>query len=168
MPHIKIKNGWEISENKATPESVYMNRRHFLKGMGIATLYSAAWAAGCAPGTSSDEPAEIVLTETEKTLYPAKRSEEFVLDRKLTSERVAASYNNFYEFTSTKEDVRVHAQKLVTRPWAVEVTGLVNKPRTFDVDDLLKTMPIEERLYRLRCVEAWAMAVPWTGFPLKA
>ncbi len=79
----------------------------------------------------------------------------------------AVTYNNFYEFGSNKTDPVHYAQKMNTRPWKIEVTGLVNKPKIFDIDDLLKTMPIEERLYRLRCVEAWAIAVPWTGFAFK-
>lgn len=145
-----------------------MDRRRFLKGTGMLALYSAALWTGLAPRPARATDSEIVLNEIEKTIYPAKQNPKFTLDRPLTSESVAAGYNNFYEFTEDKEGVRRLAQKLEIRPWTVEVTGLVHKPRTFDVDDLLKTMPIEERLYRLRCVEAWAMAVPWTGFPLKA
>ena len=167
MSNIKISKGWEISGNLATPESVYMRRREFLKGAALTTLATTALLTGCT-SRPHDPDAEIVLSEVEKEIYPAKRNDKFKLDRPLTSETVAASYNNFYEFTSVKEDVIVHAQALVKRPWAVEVTGLVKKPKTYDIDDLLKTMPMEERLYRLRCVEAWAMAVPWTGFPLKS
>lgn len=169
MSSIKIPKAWEISSGEITPERAYMDRRRFLRGMGTIALYSAAMAAGCSPGSSAGGagfPPE--TSETEKKTYPARRNEEFALDRPLTREPVAARYNNFYEFTEIKEDVRVHAQSLATRPWAVEVTGLVRRPRTFDLDDLHKTMPMEERLYRHRCVEAWAMAVPWTGFPLKA
>jgi sulfoxide reductase catalytic subunit YedY len=86
----------------------------------------------------------------------------------MTEERVAASSNNFFEFSEIKSDPRYLAQRMETSPWEVEVNGLVNKPRTFNPDDFYKLMPVEERLYRFRCVEAWAMAVPWTGFPLKA
>ncbi|MEC7640983.1 MAG: protein-methionine-sulfoxide reductase catalytic subunit MsrP [Nitrospinota bacterium] len=168
MNLIKIPRGWEIPENQATPESVYMNRRRFLKGAGMLGLYSAALYSGCTGSPPSPDDNKIALSETEKTLYPAKRNEEYTLDGPVTEERIAASYNNFYEFTEVKEDVRVHAQKLQTRPWIVNLTGLVHKPRSFDLDELLKTMPIEERLYRLRCVEAWTITVPWTGFPLKA
>ncbi len=167
MSQIKISKGWEISGNLATPESVYMRRREFLKGTALTTLATSALLMGCT-SKLPDPDAETPLSEIEKKLYPANRNEQFQLDRPLTSERIAAGYNNFYEFTEVKEDVRVHAQALPTRPWTVEVAGLVRKPKVFDIDDLLKTMPIEERLYRLRCVEAWAMAVPWTGFPLKS
>lgn len=167
MSHIRISKSWEISGNLATPESVFMNRRKFLQGTALTTLATTALLTGCTSG-SLEPNTEIALSAAEKKVYPARRNEIFQLDRKLTAENIAGSYNNFYEFSSVKEDVIVHAQDLVKRPWAVEVTGLVRRPQTFDVDDLLKTLPIEERLYRHRCVEAWAMAVPWTGFPLKA
>jgi sulfoxide reductase catalytic subunit YedY len=85
----------------------------------------------------------------------------------LTKEEVAAEYNNFYEFGS-KKTIAWLAQRLKIRPWQVKVEGLVHKPTTFDIDALIRAMPLEERLYRFRCVEAWAMAVPWTGFPLSA
>jgi sulfoxide reductase catalytic subunit YedY len=99
--------------------------------------------------------------------YPAKRNPEFTLDRPITEEWAATGYNNFYEFHPTdKEAVKNRVGAFVTSPWKIEVTGLVNKPKTLDVDELVKTMPLEERLYRFRCVEAWSMAVPWTGFPL--
>lgn len=163
--HIKIPASWEVSDSKVTPESVYMDRRRFLKGMGTIAAYSIL--SGRFAQAATSDPA-INLSEIEKTIYPAKQNEGFSLDRRLTLESVAARYNNFYEFSEIKEDVSVHAQKLSTRPWTVKVAGLVHQSRTFDVDDLLKTMPVEERLYRHRCVEAWAMAVPWTGFPLKA
>lgn len=163
--HIKIPASWEVSDSKVTPESVYMDRRRFLKGMGTIAAYSIL--SGRFAQAATSDPA-INLSEIEKTMYPAKQNEGFSLDRRLTLESVAARYNNFYEFSKIKEDVSVHAQKLSTRPWTVKVAGLVHQSRTFDVDDLLKTMPVEERLYRHRCVEAWAMAVPWTGFPLKA
>lgn len=168
MSHIKIPRDWEISENEATPESVYMDRRRFLKGTGALALYSAALWAGLPSNPAAFADEDIAPSETEKAIFPAKRNPAFTLDRPLTAENIAASYNNFYEFTEVKENVHLAAQKLKTRPWEVEVGGLVRKPRVFDIDDLLKTMPIEERLYRHRCVEAWAMAVPWTGFPLKA
>lgn len=169
MSHIIIPEPWEISGNEATPESVYMNRREFVKGMGLLTLYSALLAGGCSPGNGAvNPPPETNLTAAEKKLYPAPQNKKFTLDRRLTNEKVAARYNNFYEFSSRKDEPETLAQKLNTRPWSIEVTGLARKPKTFDTDSLLKLMPIEERLYRFRCVERWAMAVPWTGFPLKS
>ena len=165
-PNIKIPKGWEISENNTTPESGVMNRRRFIKGAGTIAMFGAAWYMGCTSKTPSGSHEKIILNDVEKKIYPATQNNRYSLDRPMTQEMIAASYNNFYEFSSAKEDVRFHAQNLETGSWKVEVTGLVHKPRTFDIDDLLKTMPIEERLYRFRCVEAWAMAVPWTGFPL--
>ena len=88
------------------------------------------------------------------------------VDRPITKETVAAKYNNFYEFGSTKS-IWEAAQALPTENWKVEVTGLVRNPRTYDLDDLKKKFPLEERVYRFRCVEAWAMVVPWLGFTMK-
>jgi sulfoxide reductase catalytic subunit YedY len=96
------------------------------------------------------------------------RNPAFTLDRPITTESVAGRYNNFYEFSPVKEEVWKLVDQFETRPWQVEVTGLVKRPKVYDVDTLMRTMPLEERLYRLRCVEAWSIAVPWTGFPLKA
>lgn len=169
MSNIHIPKGWEMPESELTPESVYMNRREMLKAMGAVTLLAAGGLPACSQSQEViDAHPEINLTELEKKVYPAHRITKYKLDRRLTQESIAASYNNFYEFSEVKEDVDHHAQKLQTRPWQVEVTGLVNKPKVYDFDDFLKKFILEERFYRLRCVEAWAMAVPWTGFPLKA
>jgi len=104
-------------------------------------------------------------TAAEVAPVPAPRAERFTLDRPLTEESVAANYNNFYEFGSSKR-VAAAAQALETRPWAVVIDGMVEEERTIDIDTMIRAMTLEERLTRLRCVEAWAMAVPWTGFPL--
>lgn len=155
---IKILRGWEMPEREATPEEFYLNRRQFIKKLGMGTaLALAGW-----------ERAEAASRQEDKKIYPAKRNEKFVLDRPLTEEWATAHYNNFYEFTTDKERVAELVGKFQTHPWTVEIAGMVAKPRTFEVDELIRLMPIEERLYRHRCVEAWSMAVPWTGFPLKA
>ena len=147
---IKIPLGWEIPEREATPESVYLNRRRFLHVLGAAGAGSLiASAAGTSP-------------------YPAKRNPKYELDRPITEEWAATGYNNFYEFTLNKEKVKDLVGPFQISPWKVAVTGLVNNPKTYDIDDLVKRMPLEERLYRHRCVEAWSMAVPWTGFPMSA
>jgi sulfoxide reductase catalytic subunit YedY len=169
---IKIPRGWEIPEREATPESVYMNRRKFLLSMGATGAYTLALLSGCTRfGDNGPEIKPLSawsLTEAEAATYPARRNSELTLDRPLTQESVAARFNNFYEFSSDKDDVYQKVKEFSIRPWSVEITGLVEKPMTMDPDDLLRLMPMEERLYRLRCVEAWAMAVPWTGFPMKA
>jgi sulfoxide reductase catalytic subunit YedY len=97
--------------------------------------------------------------------YPFARNEAFKLDREITPEKYNLQYNNYYEFGSQKEIYR-QAEKLVIKPWAVTIDGLVEKPITMDIDDLLAQMPREQRLYRHRCVEAWSMAIPWDGFAL--
>ncbi len=142
---IKIPRGWEIPGREATPESVYHNRRAFLKAAGFAGLSSLLEAASA-----------------------AKRNDKYVLDRPITEEWAATGFNNFYEFTLDKPRVKDTVGAFTISPWKIEVGGLVTKPKTYDLDDLLQRMPLEERLYRLRCVEAWSMAVPWTGFPLSA
>jgi sulfoxide reductase catalytic subunit YedY len=169
VPYIKKNKGWEIPESIATPEDVYMTRRGFLKSMGLTT---AMLLTGCdnlftSPvDRASRVPPPLPETPT-SNLYPAKKNDRYVLDRPLTEEIVAARYNNFYEFSSRKENIWKLAERFETRPWQVEVTGLVERPRVYDIDDIVKMMDLEERLYRLRCVEAWSMAVPWTGFPMR-
>ncbi|VFU10577.1 protein-methionine-sulfoxide reductase catalytic subunit MsrP [Methylocella tundrae] len=149
------RKGWEIRESEATPEHLFFARRSLLKGGAAAA--AASWLA--APAFAAGDPAD--------ALYPAKRNEIFKLDRPVTPEEINAHYNNFYEFGSTK-DIFDAAQSLKTRPWTIKIDGLVEKPFDIGIDDLIKSMPLEERLYRHRCVEAWAMAAPWTGFPLRA
>jgi sulfoxide reductase catalytic subunit YedY len=100
-------------------------------------------------------------------LYPTSRNERFTVDRELTSQELATTYNNFYEFGSHK-NISMAAQALRLRPWAVTIDGMVEEELTLDAEELIRRMPVEERVYRLRCVEAWAMTVPWSGFPLKA
>lgn len=147
---IRSRKGWEVPEREATPESAFINRREILRAAGLLT-----------GGTLIGAPVD------SKNLYPAKRNEQFTLDRPVTEEWAATGYNNYYEFHPTdKERAKDMVGKFVISPWTFEVTGLVNKPKTYDLDDLLKRMPLEERLYRHRCVERWAMAVPWTGFPI--
>jgi sulfoxide reductase catalytic subunit YedY len=168
---IKSPKGWQLSERLAAPESVYFNRRDFLKKMGFTGLGVWGLLAGCYNNTSGaqDGPKSIRDTLPVPTgKYPYGRNTKYAVDRPMTVEEVAASYNNFYEFTTTKEDVWKMAWRLKTEPWKVEVGGEVHKPKTFDVDELIKIMPLEERVYRFRCVEAWSMTVPWTGFPVKA
>jgi len=162
--HYLRRPGWAIPEHEATPEAVFMDRRRFLKGaLGVLAggIAGGIPLAGAAEKTA-EEPADRTLN-----LYPAKRNPKFPLDRPLTQESVAATFNNFYEFGGTKT-IHFLAQRLKTRPWQVRVGGLVRKPKVYDIDDLIRAMPLEERLYRFRCVEAWAMAVPWTGFSLSA
>ena len=166
MAYIKIPKGWEIPENQVTPESDYINRRKFIKDLGLASagtlLFSTSNA--CAQGSGLERQLEPFRAQT----LAAENNANFTVERQMTDEVVAATYNNYYEFTTSKSTVWKKVEKFKTRPWEIEISGLVEKPMTLDVDDLIKQMPLEERIYRFRCVEAWAMVVPWIGFPMKA
>jgi sulfoxide reductase catalytic subunit YedY len=143
MPLIK-RRGWEISEAQVTPEHLVMRRRAMMAG-----------AAG------------VILAPAVAVAQGAPRNPKYTAGRDLTPETDATTYNNFYEFGTDKSIYRA-AQRLVTSPWSISIEGMVAKPRKLDLDDLLKQVSVEERIYRHRCVEGWAMTVPWTGFPLSA
>lgn len=151
--HVIRRRGWEMPESQATPEHIFLNRRSLLTG--VAAL------AAIGPLTQETGAQE----DPTAGLYPAKRNEKFKLDRKLTPENISSNYNNFYEFGGDKQ-IAARAQALKIRPWTVKFDGMVEKEQTVGVDDLIKAMTLEERLLRLRCVEAWSMALPWTGFPM--
>jgi len=158
---IRVKRGWELPESAATPEAVFADRRRLIKGIAAGSMLLAAGALGTGRARA-DAPAD-----PSAKLYPMKRNEAYKLDRPITDEKLATSYNNYYEFGSSK-DIKDDAQALPLRPWTVTIEGKVEKPITMGIDDLLAKMPLEERLYRHRCVEAWSMAVPWSGFAMKA
>jgi sulfoxide reductase catalytic subunit YedY len=142
----------DIRPSEITPPEIYRERRRFMQGMG-------ALAAGAALGTVSDAEAGARLTGVRASAY--------VLDDAKTPYRDVTTYNNFYEFGSGKRDPSENAGSLRTRPWTVAVEGEVRRPRQYDIDALLKLAPLEERVYRLRCVEGWSMVIPWVGFPLR-
>jgi methionine sulfoxide reductase catalytic subunit len=136
------RRGWEIAESQVTPEAVFLNRRALLGGtMGLL-------AAAGLPPLAHAEP---------NPKYPAGRP--------LTAEKDATTYNNYYEFSESK-NLWQEAQAMKTSPWTIEFAGMVKQPRKLGLGDLLKQVSLEERIYRHRCVEAWAMTVPWTGFPM--
>jgi sulfoxide reductase catalytic subunit YedY len=139
--HIVRQRGWRIPERLATPEALVIGRRGLLAG---AALLAAAPLAK--PARAAPDPR-----------YPAGRA--------ITDEKYATTYNNYYEVSESKDLWRA-AQALKTTPWTVRIDGMVKQPRTLGFDDLMKQVQTEERVYRHRCVEAWAMTVPWTGFPL--
>lgn len=162
MVLFKVPPSYAISENLVTAERSYWHRRRF-----IQTLLGAGVGIGLAGCQSKDEK----YSELEKTLnlpkLKATKNDAFqVGDRPLTKELFAGQYNNFYEFGGSK-GIWQNAQSLPTDPWKVEVGGLVNNPQTYDIDDLKTKFPLEERIYRFRCVEAWSMVLPWTGFPMR-
>lgn len=156
---IKRRRSWELPENQATPESIFFDRRKLLAGMGMTGLLAGI---GTRPSLAATE-ADLVAKE----LYPARRNAAFDPGRDLTEEKVVTSYNNYYEF-GTSKNIHRSAQALTLKPWQVKIDGMVAKELTVDAEELIRKLPIEERLYRFRCVEAWSMTVPWSGFPLKA
>ena len=155
----------KIPSSEITPEHVYLNRRSLMKGAGLA-LGAAALAACRMP--EMEEVASGGETESaeqpEATLAEAGTTDE--LGDPLNTFDQITNYNNYYEFSTDKQAVARLAEGYPTSPWTVEVGGLVNNPGTYDVDDLRKMFDIEERIYRLRCVEAWSMVIPWMGFPI--
>ena len=156
---IRNRRGWELPERAATDEAVFRDRRRLIKGLAAGPMLTA--------GLGLIMPALAADADPGAALYPAKRNEKYALDRPLTDEKYSTTYNNFYEFGMEKGVWR-DAQALKTQPWKIKIDGMVEKPITIDFDELVKKMTLEERLYRHRCVEAWSMAVPWTGFPMAA
>ena len=159
MP-VHRRKGWDLPQSAATPEQVFLARRSLLATMGFGAMLLPSLAAGAA--SAADEAAD-----PSAKLYPVKRNPRYTLDRPITDAKYSEHYNNFYEFGSEKS-IADDAQALKIRPWTVKIDGMVERPIEIGIDDLLKKMPLEERLYRHRCVEAWSMAVPWSGFPMAA
>ena len=153
------RRAWDLPERLATPEHLVFSRRKFLIA-GASAMALTPSAAGAQ--RVSDVAA---LSDPTADLYPAKRNETYKLDRPITDEKINDNYNNFYEFGS-RQAARRAAQKLPIRPWTVKIDGLVEKPIEIGIDELIRKMTLEERTYRHRCVEAWCMAIAWTGFPL--
>ena len=144
-----------IRSYEITPKHVYLSRRDFMKAATLAT--GAALLTACAPSVAdAAQNAESV---------PQSDATDELGDPVNTYEDIT-HYNNYYEFTVDKQQVADKAQGFTTNPWTIEVGGLVNNPKTFGIEDLLKLFPQEERIYRLRCVEAWSMVIPWEGFAL--
>ena len=155
------RRGWEIAQSKATPEAVVLGRRGLLgaaAGAGILAAGTPPARAWSLLGGSKAPP--VVLKP-----LTAPRNARYDAGRAITAEREATNYNNYYEFGMSKS-VADAAASLVSDPWTIEIAGMVKTPRRIGFDDLMKQVTLEERVYRHRCVEAWAMTVPWVGFPL--
>jgi methionine sulfoxide reductase catalytic subunit len=153
---IKRIHGWEIPEREVTPHSVYLNRRQFVAAGGLAA--GAALLGVPARAEDADPSAH---------LYPAALNGEFAdAGLPVTDKSYNVEFNNFYEFGTSKR-IAAAAEALKVRPWEIAIDGEVEKPFTIAIDDLLAKVELEERIYRHRCVEAWSMVVPWTGFPLR-
>lgn len=165
MNFIRVPKSWELPESAVTSQSSYYNRRRFLKtlvGAGIGA--SLASLTGCQKSSS-----KLALESTlDLPKLSAKANPAFAsVDRPITAQKLAGQYNNFYEFGGNKK-IWLNAQSLPTQDWKVEVTGLVKNPQTYDLESIKKKFPLEERIYRFRCVEAWSMVLPWTGFPMRS
>jgi sulfoxide reductase catalytic subunit YedY len=164
---IRIPRSWELPESAATPEHVWKSRRTLLKGLAAGPILAALPGLVACDDKSSSNAAQAADSDPTADLYPAKRNDRFTVDRAVSAEKDATNYNNFYEYGVDK-GIAKDAQQLKTRPWAIEISGLVEKPQTVDIDTLIRKMALEERVYRHRCVEAWSMTVPWSGFPLSS
>ena len=163
----------KVSRDEITPEHIYLNRRKFMVGVGSAAG-ALALAACAAPGVQqagaiqAAPPDPIDLPEALANAEPAASALTDELGDSLNEYDVIAGYNNYYEFSMDKEAVAKLSQDFATRPWEVKVGGLVENPTTYSIDDILTRFTQEERIYRLRCVEAWSMVIPWVGFPIAA
>lgn len=146
-----LRPSCDILPSEITPPEVYRERRRFMQGMGVL-------AASAALGVVPDAQAG--------TRLAGVRSSAYTLDDEKTPYKAVTTYNNFYEFGTGKSDPSDNAGSLKTRPWTVTVEGEVSKPGVYDIDSLLKLAPLEERIYRMRCVEGWSMVIPWVGFPM--
>jgi sulfoxide reductase catalytic subunit YedY len=146
----------DLPTSEITPYDLYLRRREFL-ALGAAAAAGAALNLRPGPASGAEPSGE--------KLEGVMRGP-FATDEKMTPFKDVTTYNNFYEFGTEKEDPAKHAHSLRTRPWSVTVEGEVAKPQIIDIDALLKWFPLEERIYRMRCVEAWSMVIPWVGFPL--
>jgi sulfoxide reductase catalytic subunit YedY len=141
----------DIKSSEITDYQVYLDRRSFLIGTAALALAPSRPAAAAPPAGQ---------------FLPAKRNERFAVEDPPTKFESATTYNNFYEFGVNKDDPARLAHTLKPRPWTVQVDGHIARPKTYDIDELIRLFPLEERLYRLRCVEGWSMVIPWIGFPL--
>jgi sulfoxide reductase catalytic subunit YedY len=146
-----VRRAPDIKSSEITDFKVYLNRRSFMVGVAALAL-APSGPAGAAPPPGQP--------------LGARRNEAFVVEDRPTSLEAVTTYNNFYEFGVNKDDPARLAHMLKPRPWAVQVDGHVARPKTYDVDELMRLFPLEERVYRLRCVEGWSMVIPWIGYPL--
>lgn len=163
-----IRKAPDIRSSEITSESVYRRRRQFIKGLaaGGVLLAGNSVAALSRYGLDEERQAYTGPDWLHQKLRAAVRLEALSSKEKLTPYEHVTGYNNFYEFGLGKDDPKAYAQALKTDPWSVEISGAVHKPGTYQLEDLLRGVDLEERIYRLRCVEAWSMVIPWVGFPL--
>jgi sulfoxide reductase catalytic subunit YedY len=157
-----IKKTDDIKSSEITDENHYRNRRMFIRGAALAATAAATGLLYRKLATPNLQPPKTDVAQVDSVSGYVTPSGE-----KATSFEDITNYNNFYEFSTRKDEVAPESKNFVTRPWTLEVGGMVHKPKTFDIDELIKLAPLEDRVYRFRCVEAWSMIIPWLGFPLK-
>ena len=170
MSNIILPPSWALKESACTSKSAYTNRRKFVKSLGLGTIGLAA-LGGCSAQSKNllDGPLDKIPKNAPRDGFPALRNESYqVPERELTDRIVASSYNNFYEFINqgNLKNVWPLVDDYKPFPWTLRVRGQIEKRQTWDLVELIKSMPLEERIYRFRCVEAWSMTIPWTGFSL--
>ena len=156
-----VKRSTEFKYSDITPRDIYLNRRKFLYGMGLAGGLALA-------GKNLADLVDPTARAYASTKLSPLVSSPLSTTEKPTAEQVVTTYNNYYEFGTDKGDPARNAQKFVTSPWTVSVEGECAKPRKFSLDEIMKLAPLEERIYRHRCVEAWSIIVPWAGFSFSA
>lgn len=176
-----IKTRKEIPSSEITPERIYRNRREFLKKSSQVALVAGIGGSGLiSPAAQAKGYAEVEYNEGDFNLASRPQwlqdqvaarkalpdSGPFVTDEELSTFDVVTNYNNFYEFGTAKQDPSRNAEDFRVEPWTVEVAGECGKPGTYTLEDILAPHTFEDRIYRLRCVEAWSMVIPWMGFPL--
>jgi len=151
---LKIRKSWDITESEVTPESIYLRRREFMKASGMvgSALLLNPWMTASASIPIGDYQPGVITADGE--------------DDEITTEKDATSYNNFYEFGTGKDDPAKKSTKFTTDDWKIAVGGECARPGSYSLESLIKPFDIEERIYRLRCVEAWSMVIPWLGVPL--
>jgi sulfoxide reductase catalytic subunit YedY len=154
-----IRKPADIPYSEVTPKGLYLRRREFIQGAAGVALTAAA---GLSPAAAMRAAAQ---AQSRAKLPNVQKSKDNTTE-KANSYADVTGYNNFYEFGTDKEDPEANAKKFVTRPWTIKVEGLVKTPSTIDIDSFVKPHMLEERVYRLRCVEGWSMVIPWVGFPL--
>lgn len=166
--HLSRSSSYSLPRSKITPETTFWNRREFLKRLALATSGVALSGCGSKSDLSSEQTVPDLPPRPSDVLYPPAHNGKYQApDRTLTPAGIAGRYNNFYEFTTDKADVARLASRLTIDPWTIEISGLVQKPFQIGFEELIKKFPLEERVYRMRCVEAWSMVVPWSGFPFQ-
>jgi sulfoxide reductase catalytic subunit YedY len=162
-----IKRNSSTPSSEITDERLYLRRREFIRIAGSAALVAAAGPfVACAAQPLGAEPAGNGTFDTPGSPLTGYKEKAVTTDEKLNSLEEITGYNNFYEFGTGKSDPKAYSGRLKTSPWTIKVDGLCNKPADYHLDDLIKPVQLEERIYRLRCVEAWSMVIPWIGVPL--